>query len=55
LRDALLRLSALIAICPEIRELDVNPLLVLPNGVLALDVRARLGEPTTPAATRRVS
>ena len=41
LRECLLRLSALVEICPEIRELDVNPLRVLPHGARALDVRAR--------------
>ena len=42
-RDAILRLSVLIGICPEIQELDVNPLAVLPNGVSAIDVRVRVG------------
>lgn len=42
-RDAILRISALIGICPEIQELDVNPLAVLPGGVSALDVRVRVG------------
>jgi acyl-CoA synthetase (NDP forming) len=41
-RDAVLRLSALVGICPEIQELDVNPLAVLPSGVSALDVRVRV-------------
>ena len=41
-REAILRISALIGICPEIQELDVNPLAVLPGGVSALDVRVRV-------------
>ncbi len=41
-RDAVLRISALVGICPEIQELDVNPLAVLPGGVSALDVRVRV-------------
>jgi len=41
-REAVLRLSALVGICPEIQELDVNPLAVLPGGVAALDVRVRV-------------
>lgn len=41
-RDAILRISALVGICPEIQELDVNPLAVLPGGVSALDVRVRV-------------
>jgi acetyltransferase len=41
-RDAILRVSALLDICPEIQELDINPLLVLPAGVCALDARVRV-------------
>jgi acetate---CoA ligase (ADP-forming) len=37
--DAILRISELLKLCPEIRELDVNPLKVLPGGVSAVDVR----------------
>lgn len=42
-RETILRLSALVGICPEIQELDVNPLAVLAAGVSALDVRVRVG------------
>jgi len=41
-RDAVMRISALVGICPEIEELDVNPLVVLPEGVSAVDVRVRV-------------
>ena len=41
-RESILRISALVGICPEIEELDVNPLAVLPGGVSALDVRVRV-------------
>jgi acetyl coenzyme A synthetase (ADP forming)-like protein len=41
-REAVLRISALVGICPEIQELDVNPLSVLSEGVSALDVRVRV-------------
>ncbi len=39
--DAILRIGQLAADCPEILELDVNPLIVLPvgQGALAVDVR----------------
>ncbi len=55
LRDAILRLSALLQVCPEIRELDVNPLKVLEHGVVAVDARVRVA-PVVPAPpSRRVS
>ena len=41
-RDSVLRISALVGICPEIQELDVNPIVVCENGVSALDVRVRV-------------
>ena len=41
-RESVLRISALVGICPEIQELDVNPLVVLQEGVSALDVRVRV-------------
>ena len=55
LRDVLLRVSALIDICPEIRELDINPLRVMPQGARALDVRVRVERPAPPPVTRGVS
>jgi len=42
-REAILRIAALVGICPEIQELDLNPLVVLPEGVSAVDVRVRVG------------
>ena len=54
LEQALLRLSALVERCAEIRELDINPLLVLPRGALALDARVRVEAPAPPAPTRRL-
>jgi acetyltransferase len=53
-RDALMRVAALIAACPEIQELDVNPLNVLTSGVAALDVRIRVGQPAGRSTARRV-
>lgn len=41
-RDAILRVSALVGLCPEIQELDLNPVKVLPGGVSAIDVRVRV-------------
>ncbi|TYB41048.1 bifunctional GNAT family N-acetyltransferase/acetate--CoA ligase family protein [Actinomadura chibensis] len=42
LRDALLRLSRLVADRPEIAELDLNPTIVRPDGVVAVDARVRV-------------
>jgi acyl-CoA synthetase (NDP forming) len=42
LRETILRISALIDLCPEIQELDVNPVSVLEYGTVALDVRVRV-------------
>ena len=43
--NALVRLSAMAANHPEIRELDVNPLLVDDIGIVALDARVRIANP----------
>jgi acetyl coenzyme A synthetase (ADP forming)-like protein len=53
--DALLRVSALVEICPEIQELELNPLKVLAHGARAVDVRVRVGHGQPGAATRRIS
>jgi len=42
LRDVIVRVSALIAACPEIQEMDVNPVTVLEHGAIAVDVRIRV-------------
>jgi acyl-CoA synthetase (NDP forming) len=53
LRETLLRVSALLTICPDVRELDINPLNVSGSGVCAVDVRIRVGpEPRRPRARR---
>lgn len=53
--DALLRVSALLTICPEIHELDINPLKVLARGARAIDVRVRVGPIVTPAPRRGIA
>ena len=55
LRDAVLRVSALLDVCPEIRELDVNPLLVCGTGVMAVDARIRVEAVPAPTPSRRVA
>lgn len=42
LQAAVLRISTLLGLCSEIQELDINPLNVLTEGVVALDVRVRV-------------
>jgi acetate---CoA ligase (ADP-forming) len=54
LRDALLRLSLLLEECPEIHEMDIDPVTVLPAGVRVLDVRIRVDRRPDPPRTRRI-
>jgi acetyl coenzyme A synthetase (ADP forming)-like protein len=42
LRHTLLRVSTLVELCPEIQEMDINPLKVLTEGVCAVDARIRV-------------
>jgi len=46
LAEALVRIGYLAARHPEIRELDVNPLLADENGIIALDARVRVEDET---------
>ena len=54
-REAILRLSTLITICPEIRELDINPLKVLHHGAIALDARIRVERVVPAPPSRRIA
>ena len=54
LRDAILRVSALVEACPEIREMDLNPVAVLPRGIAVLDARVRVEKRTAPPPSRRI-
>jgi acetyl coenzyme A synthetase (ADP forming)-like protein len=54
LRDVILRVSALVTECPEIHELDLNPVKVLPSGACALDARVRVERHAATRRTRRV-
>lgn len=44
LRDALVRVSALCEVAPEIAELDVNPLVATPDGATAVDLQVEFGD-----------
>lgn len=43
--DVLLRISELVCEMPEIVELDINPLIAGPNGVIAVDARIGIARP----------
>jgi acetyltransferase len=49
-----MRFSYLVADCPEIKELDINPLLVTPEDAVALDARLVVDLAGQPAGTQRV-
>jgi acetyl coenzyme A synthetase (ADP forming)-like protein len=53
LHEALLRVSALVEICPEIQELDMNPVKVLERGIAIVDARIRV-EKKVGQVSRRV-
>jgi len=52
LRDVLLRVSALLTVCPDIQELDFNPVKVLPSGAVVVDARVSV-ERRPPRPNRR--
>jgi acyl-CoA synthetase (NDP forming) len=54
-RDALLRVAALLHVCPEIQEMDINPVNVRTSGVAALDARIRVAPPASASTSRRVT
>jgi acyl-CoA synthetase (NDP forming) len=54
LREVLLRISELVTAAPEIQELDLNPVIVLPSGACVADVRLRVEASSAPPRARRV-
>jgi acyl-CoA synthetase (NDP forming) len=50
--EMLHRIAVLDVIAPQIRELDINPLLVGRHGVIALDAKVRVAGPDEPARRR---
>jgi acetate---CoA ligase (ADP-forming) len=53
-RDILLRLSALLELCPEIEEVDFNPTLVQQHGAVVVDARIRVGSTSRRTGLRPV-
>jgi acyl-CoA synthetase (NDP forming) len=54
LQNVILRVSALLTVCPEIRELDLNPVKVLASGACAVDARVKVAGPPDRPQSRRV-
>jgi Acyl-CoA synthetase (NDP forming) len=55
LRSTILRVSALLEICPEIREIDLNPVKVRTSGALAVDARIRVEKLVQPQPSLRIA
>jgi acyl-CoA synthetase (NDP forming) len=55
LKAAITRVAALVEVCPEIRELDINPLFVFHRGATAVDARIRIDSVNPGPPARRVS
>jgi len=55
LKDLLLRLSALVEACPEVREIDLNPVKVLDRGVRVVDARVRVERKPVLPPSRRIA
>ena len=51
LRDIVLRVSALVELCPEIVELDLNPVMVSATGATAVDARIRIAGTIAPRSS----
>lgn len=51
LAEVVWRISALVEACPDIAELDVNPLVITGDGLVAIDARVVLAEPAPGAVT----
>jgi hypothetical protein len=45
----------LVSICPEIRELDINPLKVLEQSAMVVDARVRVERVVPGPPTRRIA
>ena len=54
LRRLLVRASQVMHACPEIREMDLNPVMVLPAGAIVADARILIGAPRPEVPGRRI-
>jgi acyl-CoA synthetase (NDP forming) len=53
-RRLLISVSQLVHACPDILELDLNPVMALPSGAVAVDVRIRVGRRAPTSGGRRI-
>jgi acetate---CoA ligase (ADP-forming) len=55
LSETILRVSALLEICPQIQEMDANPVKVLESGAIVVDARVRVDRLVELPPTRRIA
>ena len=55
LAEIISRVSALIELCPQIHEMDANPVKVLRKGAIVVDARVRVGRLPESSPTRRIA
>jgi acetyl coenzyme A synthetase (ADP forming)-like protein len=55
LADLILRVSALLEMCPQIQEMDANPVKVLEHGAIIVDARVRVDRVAETPPTRRIA
>jgi acyl-CoA synthetase (NDP forming) len=55
LKEIIQRVSALLEACPEIVELDINPVKVLERGAAVVDARVRVEKVAPTVASRRIA
>ncbi len=53
--ELILRVSSLLEICPQIYEMDANPVKVLEKGAIVVDARIRVDRLVEPPPTRRIA
>ncbi len=53
-RELIVRVSQLLHACPEIHEMDLNPVIVMASGAVAIDARIKLGAAAGSPAGRRI-
>ncbi len=54
-RQLLLALSQLLDLCPEIEEMDLNPVMVLRTGAVVVDARIKVGLTKPAVSSRRIA